>query len=644
MHALGVDASYGSALCKAQPEQRATASGTEGQRICVSAVLVRVTQSDGRTTSRYVWSTLVAGRRLRLLVLVLCSFAGGLAEAASLLLIARIAFALVNPDAKVSASIGPLLSFSASVGTLIALAAAFVVVRFALQVVTLRMQAHLFGEVLEQTRAEMVHGYLAASWAAQADDRDGRLQQLVGEFAAGVAGQMGAIAGLLVAACSLAAMLGAALFANALGTLAVAVAGLGLIAVLRPFRNAVKRRSRRNAEASIEFGTAVSEVASMAQEVHVFGVQLPIRSHIDRLSRRSRHAAERLQILTGALPAFYQAAALLIVIGAVGVVYLAGGNRVASLGAVILIGIRSLSYAQGIQQSIQALHIGAPFIEVMQSEVERYRGAQTAQGRYRLRHVESLEFVDVAYAYDTTRFALADVTFAARRGEIIGIVGPSGAGKSTLVQLMLRLRAPTAGHIHVNDVDIDEFLLEDWTRRVVFVGQDPHLFRGTLAENIRFFRADVTDEAIERASRRAHLHNEVELWPDRYETAVGERGRKLSGGQRQRLTIARALVGDPDVIVLGEPTSSLDVHSEAVIRDTLAELGRQALIFVIAHRLSTLGVCDRIMVIQDGRIRAFDEPARLEESSPFYRQALQLSGLRPVAFTESPVGDAASER
>jgi ABC-type multidrug transport system fused ATPase/permease subunit len=147
-------------------------------------------------------------------------------------------------------------------------------------------------------------------------------------------------------------------------------------------------------------------------------------------------------------------------------------------------------------------------------------------------------------------------------------------------------------------------------------------------DNIRFFRDFVTDADVEKAAARAHAHAEIVDWPEGYDTHVGEQGRKLSGGQKQRLTIARALAGDPDVVVLDEPTSSLDVKSESVIRDTMAELGRDSIVFVVAHRLSTLGLCDRIMVIQDGELRAFDEPDVLERSSPFYREALALSGLR----------------
>jgi ABC-type multidrug transport system fused ATPase/permease subunit len=568
------------------------------------------------------------GRRLRLLGLVVCAFVGGLAEAASLLLLARIAFAMVRPKDDVSASIGPVLTFEASVSLLIALAGALVVFRFMLQLLTLRIQATLYGEVLEEARTRILRHFLYASWSVQSTDRDGRLQELVSSFAPTVASQMGALAGLLVATCSLAAMLGASLFANPAATLAVAAAGLLLMAMLRPFRDAVRRRSNANAQAGVELSTAVSEIASMAQEVHVFGVHEAVGQRLDALVRRSRRASERLQVLAGALPAFYQTAALLVVVGGIGLVYAVGGTRLASLGAVLLIGVRSLSYGQALQQSLQNLHAGAPYIDTIDTESDRYARASIVRGAQPLSAIDTLAFDGVSYTYDGTRFALHDLSFEAKRGQIIGIVGPSGSGKSTLVQLLLRLREPVSGRILVNGVDVHRFGLDDWVRHVVFVSQDAHLFSASVAENIRFFRPNLSLDAVERAARRAHIHDEIAGWPDGYDTAVGERGRKLSGGQRQRLTIARALVGDPDVIVLDEPTSSLDVHSEAAIRDTLVELAEEAMVFVIAHRLSTLDICDRIMVIQDGSLKGFDEPARLEESSTFYREALRLSGLR----------------
>ena len=234
----------------------------------------------------------------------------------------------------------------------------------------------------------------------------------------------------------------------------------------------------------------------------------------------------------------------------------------------------------------------------------------------------------MSFEYEPEVPVLRDLSFNVNRGEIIGIVGPSGSGKSTLVQLLLRLREPTSGTYLVDGRDARRLSLDDWYGNVTFVPQEPHLFAGSVADNIRFFRTDVDDAAIERAAKLAHVHEDIAAWPGGYSTAVGERGGQISGGQRQRLCIARALVEDPGVIVLDEPTSALDVRSESLIRETIADLAPHTTVFVIAHRLSTLAICDRIMVVLSGALEGFDEPAKLEQSNPFYREALRLSGMR----------------
>ena len=208
------------------------------------------------------------------------------------------------------------------------------------------------------------------------------------------------------------------------------------------------------------------------------------------------------------------------------------------------------------------------------------------------------------------------------------MVGPSGSGKSTLVQLLLALRPPTSGRVLAGGRDVRELSRSEWVRKVTFVPQQAHLIAGTVSDNIRFMRDDVSQEQIEAAAHFANLHSDVMGFAEGYERQVGEGGSHLSGGQQQRLIIARALVEDPDLLILDEPTSALDVRSEQLIRQTLNELRERMTIIIIAHRLSTLDVCDRIMVIQDGELRGFDTPQRLEMSSDFYREALLLSGLR----------------
>jgi ABC-type multidrug transport system fused ATPase/permease subunit len=234
----------------------------------------------------------------------------------------------------------------------------------------------------------------------------------------------------------------------------------------------------------------------------------------------------------------------------------------------------------------------------------------------------------VSFEYEPGVPVLRDLSFEVRPGEIVGIVGPSGSGKSTLVQLLLRLREPTAGTFLADGRDARRLSLVDWYQHVTFVPQDPHLFAGTVADNIRFFRPSIDDAAIERSAKLAHVHDDIQAWPTGYATYVGERGGQLSGGQRQRLCIARALVEEPEVMVLDEPTSALDVRSESLIRETIADLRPDTTVFIIAHRLSTLAICDRIMVILNGVMEGFDEPSKLESSNPFYREALRLSGMR----------------
>jgi ABC-type multidrug transport system fused ATPase/permease subunit len=242
--------------------------------------------------------------------------------------------------------------------------------------------------------------------------------------------------------------------------------------------------------------------------------------------------------------------------------------------------------------------------------------------------IGELAFDRVSFEYDPGVAVLRDLSFAVPHGSIVGIVGPSGAGKSTLVQLVLRFCEPSEGRVLADGRDVRTLAIDDWYAHVSFVPQQPALFAGTIADNIRFYRKAIDDGAVERAAKLADIHDEVASWPLGYATPAGERGDHLSGGQRQRLCIARALAQEPDLIVFDESTSALDPRSEGIVRKVMASLAPRATVFVIAHRLSTLSICDRIMVLLDGELHGFDEPAQLERSSSFYREALKLSGLR----------------
>ena len=159
---------------------------------------------------------------------------------------------------------------------------------------------------------------------------------------------------------------------------------------------------------------------------------------------------------------------------------------------------------------------------------------------------------------------------------------------------------------------------------VAYVPQEPRLLHGTVADNIRYFR-DLDDDAVERAGRLARIHDDIMGWSDGYETTIGPRADAVSGGQQQRICLARALVTEPEVLVLDEPTSALDPHSESLIQESLVGLKGQMTLFIVAHRMSTLDVCDRVMVVVDGKLDAFDTIALLQQNNYYYRSATTLA-------------------
>jgi ATP-binding cassette, subfamily B, bacterial len=187
-------------------------------------------------------------------------------------------------------------------------------------------------------------------------------------------------------------------------------------------------------------------------------------------------------------------------------------------------------------------------------------------------------------------------------GQTHAIVGATGAGKSTVVKLLLRLYDAGGGRITLDDVDTTHVPLGELRRAIGYVGQDVFLFQGTVRENLAYGRPDAADAELERAARLAEAHDFITALPDGYDTLVGERGQKLSGGQRQRLSIARAILKDPPVLVLDEATSSVDNETEAAIQRSLELVGRDRTVIVIAHRLSTVRHADRIHVLERGRV------------------------------------------
>ena len=243
-----------------------------------------------------------------------------------------------------------------------------------------------------------------------------------------------------------------------------------------------------------------------------------------------------------------------------------------------------------------------------------------------------IAFRHVAFAYNGDRPVLRDLTFAIEPGRRIGIVGPTGCGKSTAVSLIPRFYDATSGTVSIDGVDVRDYRLHGLRGQIGFVLQDTVLFRGTVRDNIAYGRPDATDDEIVRAAELADADEFIARMPLGYRSMVGERGLTLSGGQRQRIGIARAVVRNSPILILDEPTASLDPESEKTVMEALERLMKGRTVITIAHRLSTVRDADRIIVLASGAVAEEGTHDELLKSGGVYAGLYRLrSGLRPSA-------------
>jgi ATP-binding cassette subfamily B protein/subfamily B ATP-binding cassette protein MsbA len=214
-----------------------------------------------------------------------------------------------------------------------------------------------------------------------------------------------------------------------------------------------------------------------------------------------------------------------------------------------------------------------------------------------------LTFKDVSFGYHSDRPVLHDLNLELKYGDTIAVVGSNGCGKSTLINLALRFYDPQHGAVQLDGVDLREIRIRDLRSRIGLVTQQTHLFDDTVLNNIRYGTMSATDEDVIAAAKMAHAHRFIiDKLPDGYQSLVGQGGGRLSGGQRQRIALARAMLRDPEILILDEATSQIDVESERLIHSVLERFVRGRTAIMITHRLSTLALADRVLVMDAGRI------------------------------------------
>ncbi|MBW7471759.1 ABC transporter transmembrane domain-containing protein [Marinobacter sp. M216] len=410
---------------------------------------------------------------------------------------------------------------------------------------------------------------------------------------------------------------------------------LGFPLVIAPilfFGRRVRQLARLSQDRVADVGSYVGENLTQIKTVQAFNHQPHDRRFFAEVSEKAfAIARERIR-----QRAWLTTLAISLVMGAVGVVLWIGGLDVihgrispGELAAFVfyslLVGVAAGAISEVIGELQRAAGSAARLFELLRTE-PAFAGRATGGGSLpdRVNGAIAIEELTMHYPGRQALPALVDFSLTVEAGETLALVGPSGAGKSTLFDLLLHFYQPDQGRILIDGVDTSTWSLADLRRCFALVPQNPALFHGTVADNIRYARPDASLEDVMQAARVAHAHEFIRALPLGYDTRLGDAGLGLSGGQKQRLAIARALLANAPILLLDEATSALDAESEHLIQRAMPALTAGRTTLVIAHRLATVRDADRIAVLDQGRLLAVGSHEELMQTNDLYRRLAKL--------------------
>ncbi|HEY9895671.1 MAG TPA: ABC transporter ATP-binding protein [Candidatus Sericytochromatia bacterium] len=360
--------------------------------------------------------------------------------------------------------------------------------------------------------------------------------------------------------------------------------------------------------------------------IRAFGRESYEQERFDHASHRVQRAFLKLDVISAAINPMYEVLSALVLLSLLASVLSQHQVSLPTLLTFLFILYRLQPQVQQLDAARVGLLSWSSAVRDVAAFLRCDNKAYIVSGTRPFRGLQrSLSFHEVSFAYNSQeRPALNRLSFEIPAGKTTAIVGPSGAGKSTLINLICRFYEPTTGAMYIDDRPLAELNLATWRDRIAIVSQEVYIFNATVRENIAYGRLDATDTEIAAAAQLANAEPFIQDLPQGYETPVGDRGLRLSGGQRQRIALARAIVRNPEILILDEATNALDSISEHLIQDALNTLSQNRTVIVIAHRLATIEHADQIIVLQDGCLVEQGNLERLLNQNQLFTQLYRL--------------------
>lgn len=560
---------------------------------------------------------LAEGNRFRIAIRTAVSVLEGIAESLALLLLGNLALGTVA--GRDSTTLPDWTGFgSTATGLLYVLM--LVLARLCLGLISARLSARIASSISLGCRRQMLSSFSKASYLTRERSDFGGLIQTVSIWPFAIGTSVGTLLGYSSNAVITLSMLVFAFVRDPLVSVFVIFLTILMFALFVPIRRHIRLLSASLLDRQQETARSIGAFSYLSVEAQVFGVIDKLRESSESAFSNESEAWRRANFAKSSVAPVYVAMSLGAITLGLGLLSLLSLETVTSVGPTLLIVLRSLSYGQGLQQASTTLASFIPMLQQVATTLDDFERHQRASGPLSASPFRSLKFEGFAFSYQSEREGgLKNINLEISRGDRVGIIGPSGSGKSTLVKAILGLIDPSAGKVFLNGTEASLISSSSRANTFAYVPQFARLMSGSLEENTLFLRPFGTGRTAEESLTASGLLPNDLAFPKGSATNVDPDSSQLSGGQVQRLALARALLGDPEVVVLDEPSSSIDNASEARIRKVLEELGSDVTLIIVSHRAALLQLCDKIAVIDHGQLSHFGSIEEVSQASVFAR-------------------------